>query len=113
MSFDHSRHRAQVARIVTHDAGEEISLQLEGRGTAFPAVISAEKPTATRALPDVGAQNLHLVTIARAHFDGRTLPREGQHFTDSSGLHYRIQEDRTIAHAPTLVFACGTVRPLA
>jgi len=113
MPFDRTAHRAQVMRAVTHAAGGEVLLQLAGKGVAVPAVISADRPKGTEVNPNVGAQALEVVTLARDSFLGRTLPRQGQHFTDSTGRIYRIQEDRSVSHSATLVYACGTAAPLA
>ena len=114
MPFDRAAHRAQIARIVTHDAGGEVLLRWNGKGEAFPAILAADRPVATKVDPNIGAKELEIVTIARdaRGTAGNLLfaakqPREGQHFTDSAGLVYRIQEDRSVKHAATLVYACA------
>ncbi len=116
--FDRSAHRKQVAGIIAHSAGGEVLLKFLGKGVAFPATIMRDQPKPTQANPDVGAKALEIVTIAR---DVRTaagalifsgaLPREGQHFTDREGRIYRIEDDRTVSHSATLVFACATAAP--
>lgn len=119
MPFDHSARRQQIARIISHAAGDEILLRWNGEGQAFSALIASERPKGTQADQNTGALNLMLVTIARAVTDAvgkpiftANLPREGQHFTDTDGKIYRIQEDRSVAHHPCLVYACGTVARL-
>lgn len=114
MPFDRAAHRRQAARIVQHTAGGEVLLRWNGAGEAFPATIAAEKPTATRAQPDVGRKAFELVSIAREARGPRGAlvfaakqPREGQTFTDASGRIYRIMEDRTVSHGSLLVYACA------
>jgi hypothetical protein len=112
MGFNRAAHRSQVARILTHTAGEDVWLKLLGKGAEFPAAIARDQPKGTQVSPDVGVKALELVTIARDVRDPAgalifaTLPREGQHFKDRAGRTYRIQEDRSVSHSATLVFAC-------
>lgn len=113
--FDRSAHRAQVARIAAHGAGGEVLLKLNGAGEAFPAAIAAERPSAARALEGIPGRSPALVTIARdvrypssgALVFAGERPREGQHFTDPAGQTLRIEEDRTVPHAATFVYACA------
>lgn len=107
MPFDRAAHRQQVARIVTHAAGEEVLLRLNGKGDWFPATIAAERPKASQASPDLGAKVLELVTIAVACFAGLRLPAEGDSFVDQQGRLYPIHEDRSVSHASTLLYAVG------
>lgn len=104
--MDRSAHRAQVARILTHTAGGEILLKYLGKGIAFPAAITREAPVANQAQPDAGVLTLEVITIARALFAGKP-PRQGEHFTDPAGRRYRIEDDRSVSHAPTYVYACS------
>lgn len=112
--MDLAARNAQVARLVAHASGAdsdgEATTLSYGAQKNLPATFLRESYKASDPHRGAGQASLVLISIARAVLG--EYPRAQQSFTGPDGASYRIVEDRSVPHAPLLVFACAATRPI-